>query len=178
MAPQFVLVKTTSPRKIFGRAGLRFTQEWRPLRVADVPDLNASVIDAGILARLEAETEMLAVKPATEAELTEFVQAQASGPRDPAAELAELRGRNADLEGRLMRLEFASDRPAPESAELAELKARNAELEGRLKSADAEARARNAELEARLARLEAGPTAPMAAPAAPVAVDKKPAAKG
>jgi hypothetical protein len=175
-APQFVLVKTTSPRGIFGRAGLRFTREWRPLRVADVADLEAHVIDAAILARLEAEREMLAVKPATEAELAELAQAQAAGPRDPATELAEIKARNADLEGRLMRLELAKDKPAhgAESAELAELKARNADLEGRLKSADAEARAKTAELEARLARLEsAKPASEAPAPAPAPSNDKK-----
>ena len=174
-APQFVLVKTTSPRGIFGRAGLRFTREWRPLRVAEVADLEAHVIDAAILARLEAEREMLAVKPATEAELAEFAQAQAAGPRDPATELAEIKARNADLEGRLMRLEFANKPGAgAEPAELAELKARNAELEGRLKAADAEARAKTAELEARLARLESAKPASEAPVAASApASDKK-----
>lgn len=106
-APKFVLVKTTSPRKMFGRAGLRFTNEWRPLRVEETADLEAGVIDAAVLKRLEDEKEMLAVKPATESEVEEFMAKQAA-PRDPEAELAELKARNADLESRLMRLELAA----------------------------------------------------------------------
>jgi len=170
--PQFVLVKTASPRGIFGRAGLRFTREWRPLRIADKADLEAGVIDADVLARLEAETEMLAVKPASEAEVAQFMSAQAAGSIDPVTELAEMKVRNADLEGRLMRLEFSAGKgsgPAPESGEVADL------------------RAKNADLEARLARLESAKpasesataaTAPAAAPGAPAPAGDKKSVKG
>lgn len=107
--PQFVLVMSVSPHNNgnFGRAGLRFSREWRPLEVAEVADLERGIIDAAILARLKAES-FLAVKPATAEEVAQLAEARADANKDKDGELAELRAKNAELEARLMRLELAA----------------------------------------------------------------------
>jgi hypothetical protein len=107
--PQFVLVMSVSPYNNgnFGRAGLRFSREWRPLEVADKADLEKGIIDKEILARLKAEA-FLALKPATADEVAQLAAARADGAKDKDSELAELRAKNADLEARLMRLELAA----------------------------------------------------------------------
>lgn len=109
MAPQFVLVMSVSPYNggNFGRAGLRFSREWRPLEVAETADLEKGVIDYAILARLKAES-FLAVKPATPEEVAQLAKDRAEGAKDKDTELADLRSKNADLEARLMRLELAA----------------------------------------------------------------------
>src|SRR5215510_10262994 len=102
----FVLVKSVSPHNggNFRRAGLRFTRDWRPLEVAAKPDLDKGVIDEKILQVLQNET-FLAVKPATAEEVSRLADARLDASRDKDSELAELRGKNAELEARLMRLE-------------------------------------------------------------------------
>jgi len=133
--PRFVLVKSVSPHNQgnFGRAGLRFTREWRPLEVAAVHALEKGVIDEAILARLVAETEMLAVKPATPEEVARFAETSAAGPQDKGAELAAERTKNAELEARLMRIEVGIQQAATtDPAEVAALRTKNAELEARL----------------------------------------------
>jgi hypothetical protein len=108
--PPFVFVKTTSPRGQFGRAGLRFTRDWRPLKIDAKADLEAGVIDAEIYARLEAEKEMLAVRPATADEIRELTatpELTATAPKDKDEVIAALQKKNAELEGRLMKLELA-----------------------------------------------------------------------
>jgi BMFP domain-containing protein YqiC len=164
--PQFVLVMSVSPYNDgnFGRAGLRFTRAWRPLEVARTADLEKGVIDYAILDRLQAES-FLAVKPATPEEVAQLAQDRAEGAKDKDSELAELRGKNAQLEARLMRLEVAKS--GPDATELAELRAKNADLEARL--------AGFGELEARLMRLENSATAPMAPPSTDVKPSKSPA---
>lgn len=107
--PRFVLVKSTSPynRGDFGRAGLRFTRDWRPLEVGTVANLEKGVIDAEVLKRLESES-FLAVKPATAEEVAKFSEAMVEASKDPSAALADLAARNAELEARLMRLELGA----------------------------------------------------------------------
>lgn len=110
----FVLVMSVSPyhNGNFGRAGLRFSREWRPLEVVDddKQDLEQGLINEETLERLKAEA-FLAVKPATEAEIAKFEKDRATGARNPADEVAELRAANAQLEARLMKLE-AGDKAA------------------------------------------------------------------
>jgi hypothetical protein len=164
MFPQFVLVMSVSPFNggNFGRAGLRFSREWRPLEVAEVADLEKNVIDPEILERLKRES-FLAVKPATAEEVARLAEDRASASKDKDTELAELKSKNADLESRLMRLEVGTA-PAAGERELAELRSKNAELESRL--------AGLAAIEARLMKLELRPaeraaeTSPMSAPPA------------
>lgn len=112
--PKFVLVMSVSPHNNgnFGRAGLRFSREWRPLEVAEVADLEKGIIDEAVLARLQAES-FLAVKPATAEEVARLAEARAAGAQDKDSELAELRAKNADLEARLMRLELAASGGKP-----------------------------------------------------------------
>lgn len=107
IAPKFVLVKSVSPHNEgrFGRAGLRFTRDWRPLQVADIADVEKGVITPEILARLEAE-QQLAVKPATEVEVEKLAK-ELADPKDDKARIAELEAANAQLEARLMKLELA-----------------------------------------------------------------------
>lgn len=104
----FVLVKSASPfRPTFRRAGLQFERDWRILEVREVADVDKGIIDAAVLARLEAEP-MLAVKPATAAEVESYQQDLAArAGRDPASVIDELKAKNADLEARLMKLELA-----------------------------------------------------------------------
>jgi hypothetical protein len=109
-APKYVFVKTTSPRGMFGRAGLRFTRDWRPLKVDAEQDLDAGVINAATLARLEAETEMLAVRPATTDEIAELTASPSltgsGGGKDKDEIIAEQGMKIADLEARLLKLEL------------------------------------------------------------------------
>ena len=148
---EFVLVKSVSPHNNggFRRAGLRFTRDWRPLEVAANPDVDKGVIDGKILAILQAET-FLAVKPATAEEVARLADARLDASRDKDGELADLRGKNAELEARLMRLEVGGKQPGSD-AELEMLRAKNAELEAKV--------AALGDLEARLKRLETAPAA-------------------
>lgn len=116
---KFVMVCTRSPKGRFRRAGVDFTAEWRVLEVKETADLSNGVIDAEILARLEAES-MVAVKPATEAQVEAYLKDQAElAGKDDKQVIAALAAKNADLEARLMRLELAggkkdeSGKPAP-----------------------------------------------------------------
>jgi hypothetical protein len=104
--PKVVLVKSTSPRGGFRRAGLQFTAEWRPLQVSTKADLEKGIIDTSILAVLEKET-MLAVKPASPDDVERYLEAlQETAGKDPAEEIAALKKKNAELEARLMKLEL------------------------------------------------------------------------
>ena len=105
--PTFVMVCTRSPRGRFRRAGLDFTAEWRPLEVRATADVAKDVIDAKILKRLEAES-MLAVKPASEAEIDAYQKDLADrAGKDPQAVIDAQQQKIADLEARLLRLELA-----------------------------------------------------------------------
>lgn len=108
--PQFVLVMSVSPHNSgnFGRAGLRFTREWRPLEVAETCDLERNVIDREILARLKAES-FLAVKPATAEEVQKLLEDRAAGAKDKDTIIEELRAKLVEQEARLMRLELAAE---------------------------------------------------------------------
>ncbi len=102
--PKIVLVKSTSPRGSFRRAGLTFTADWRPLEVSATANLEKGVIDAAVLARLEAE-KMLAVKPASATEVEAYQKAAAeTAGKDPVEEVVALKKRLAELEARLMQL--------------------------------------------------------------------------
>jgi hypothetical protein len=81
------------------------------LEVAEKADIEKGIIDAAILKVLEAEKQMLAVKPATaeEAALLQKRQAEHAG-KDKDTIIAELVAKNADLEARLMKLELAGDK--------------------------------------------------------------------
>jgi len=153
----FVLVKSVSPHNggNFRRAGLRFTRDWRPLEVAAKPDVDKGVIDGKILEILQAET-FLAVKPATAEEVARLADARLDASRDKDGELADLRGKNAELEARLMRLEVGGKQPGSDP-ELEMLRAKNAELEAKV--------AALGDLEARLKRLETAPAASTASSA-------------
>jgi hypothetical protein len=109
--PKFVLVKSTSPRQpdgSFRRAELQFNRDWRVLEISETEDLASGKINAARLARLEAET-MLAIKPATEKDIERYERDLAdSAGRDPHQLIAELRGKNADLEARLLKLELGA----------------------------------------------------------------------
>lgn len=130
-APKLVLVKSTSPRGSFRRAGLTFTSEWRPLEVGTVVDLEKGRIDTRILGVLEREA-MLAVKPAAEVDVERYLEAlRETAGKDPVEENAALRKQNADLEGRLMRLELAVG-TKNDNGELAAVRKENAELRARL----------------------------------------------
>jgi hypothetical protein len=106
---KYVMVRSCSPRGSFRRAGLVFTSEWRVLEVSTRAQLDKGIIDEATLKALEAEKQMLAVKPATEAEVEAFqkLQAESTG-KDKDALIAELVQKNAELEARLMKLELAA----------------------------------------------------------------------
>lgn len=106
---QYVMVRSCSPRGQFRRAGLVFQPEWRILELGEKTDIEKGIIDFATLKVLEAEKQMLAVKPATLAEAEAFAKQQAEhAGKDKDAIIAELIEKNADLESRLMRLELAA----------------------------------------------------------------------
>lgn len=108
-APKFVMVRSCSPRDQFRRGGLIFTKDWRVLEVSTTANLEKGIIDEAILKVLEAEKQMLAVKPATEADVEAFLKLQAdSAGKDKDTIISELVQKNADLEARLMRLELGA----------------------------------------------------------------------
>lgn len=105
----FVMVRSCSPRGQFRRAGIVFTTDWRVLELGEKLDVEKGVIDAPTLKVLEAEKQMLAVKPATadEAAALQKTQSEHAG-KDKDVIIADLVAKNADLEARLMKLELAS----------------------------------------------------------------------
>lgn len=104
---KFVLVKSTSPRPSFRRAGFTFTPEWRPLELGEKDDVANDIVGPESYARIEAE-KMLACKPATETEVEQFLKDRAElAGKDPQAVNEELKRKNAELEARLLKLELA-----------------------------------------------------------------------
>jgi hypothetical protein len=115
IVPAFVLVKSTNPYNdgrfgvAAGKPGeaLRFTRQYRCLEVGATDDLEANVISKETYALLEAES-FLAVKPATQSDIDAFNASQAATDDDKDAEITRLKTAQAELEGRLMRLEQAA----------------------------------------------------------------------
>lgn len=154
-APQFVLVKSASPRESFRRAGLTFTRDWRPLQLAETVDLERGVIDEATLKRLEDEP-MLAVKPASADDVEDFLRDRAANTgKDKESQIAELRSYSTDLEARLMRLELnagdASASNKARDAQIADLQAKLAAKDSERAKADKAKDDKIAELQAKLA---------------------------
>jgi hypothetical protein len=107
--PDFVLVKSTNPHREgqYGRAGLRFTREYRLLKLADAFNAELGEITAKELAILEKDS-FLAVKPASAADVERLQAEIATTGGDKEATIDFLRKQNADLEARLMKLELAA----------------------------------------------------------------------
>lgn len=106
--PDFVLAKSTNPHTDgrYGRAGLRFTREWRLLKVGDTFNADTGEITGERLAILENDS-FLAVKPATAAEVERLQADIASHGGDKDAMIDAQRKQIGDLEARLMKLELA-----------------------------------------------------------------------
>lgn len=142
-APQYALVRSVSQHRKdgqFRRAGLRFDHNWRTLKIDDAAHLEAGkagrhlqdekaregavaraqqiLVEGGVITstifRILEEETMLAVKPATSADMRDFEDAQAmatSSPNSMAAELLDMRRKIAELEAR--EVDRATGRPVP-----------------------------------------------------------------
>lgn len=105
----YVMVRSCSPRGQFRRAGIVFQTDWRVLELGEKLDIEKGIIDAATLKILEAEKQMLAVKPATPEEAAAFQKTQSEhAGKDKDAIIADLVSKNAELEARLMKLELAA----------------------------------------------------------------------
>lgn len=114
--PPYVMVRSVNPHREggFSRAGLRFTREWRTLKVGAEDNLKEDTIGPATLKRLETEG-FLAVKPATEGDVENYKAIAAASRTDKDAVIDDLLKSKADLEARLMRLEQAAKQPASDA---------------------------------------------------------------
>jgi hypothetical protein len=107
----YVLVKSTSPRPTFRRAGFMFTAEWRALELGDTDDVDKDVVGPESLARIKAEANgkppMLAWMPATAEQIEQIEKDRAAlVGKDPTEVIAMQNATIADLQARLMKLEL------------------------------------------------------------------------
>lgn len=105
--PAFVLAKSTNPHNDgrYGRAGLRFTREWRVLKLGDAFDAETSTITPEQHALLDKDT-LIVLKPASEDDAKAYEAELAAHGTNKDAVIETLRTKNADLEARLMKLEL------------------------------------------------------------------------
>ena len=106
--PAFVLAKSTNPHNDgrYGRAGLRFTREWRVLKLAEESNPETGAITAEQYAILDKDP-LIVLKPASEDDAKAYEAELATHGTNKDALIDSLRVKNAELEARLMKLELA-----------------------------------------------------------------------